>query len=74
MDSLIEELDEFGHEVDKEHSARKDVSQESDLDGAEKDENNSKSVSKDSEDSKSENSGEDQTNLSNSTNKINGEE
>lgn len=69
VDSLIEELDEFGHEVDKEHSARKEISQESDLDDAEKDENNSNS-----KESKSENSEEDQINSSDNTNNISGEE
>ena len=34
VDSLLEELDEFGHVVDKEHSSRKDRVQESDLDEA----------------------------------------
>ena len=34
VDSLLEELDEFGHVVDKEHSSRKDRIQESDLDEA----------------------------------------
>ena len=34
VDSLLEELDEFGHTVDKEHSSRKDRIQESDLDEA----------------------------------------
>jgi len=50
VDSLIEELDEFGHTVDMEHSARREKVQESDLDEAfEDDETPRKSKKNDKE-------------------------
>ena len=62
VDSLLEELDEFGHTVDKEHSSRKDRVQESDLDEAFMDDEKPKRKSKKS-DKKSDGADEGQSTL-----------
>ena len=61
MDYFLEELDEFGHEVDSEHSARSNRVYETDLDEAFIDDEAPKKKSKKGRKSKEPEVGEDET-------------